>query len=59
MVIAMAPDLEEDPPDGINVENCNYTITNCVKDREKDRERPLTSSVSAESQSISLKQWMN
>ena len=59
MATAMAPDLEEDLPDGMNVENCDYTITNCVKDREQDRERPLTSSVSAESQSIRLKQWMN
>ena len=50
---------EEDLPDGMNVENCNYTITSCVKDRQQDCERPLTSSVSAESQSISLKQQMN
>ena len=55
----MAPDLEEDPPDGMNVENCDYMITNCVKDCEQDHERPLTSSVSAESQFISLKQRMN
>ena len=59
MGIIMAPDLEEDPPDGMNVENCDYTITNCVKDCEQDHERPLTSSVSAESQFISLKQRMN
>ena len=59
MAIAIAQDIEEDPPDGMNVENCDYTITNCVKDREQDRERPLTSSVSAESQFISLKQRMN
>ena len=44
--------LEEDPPDGMNIENRDYTITTCVKDRE----RPLNSSISAESQSISLKQ---
>ena len=43
----------------MNVENRNYTITSCVKDREQDRERLLTSSISAESQSISLKQRMN
>ena len=48
-------DLEEDLSDEMNVENCDYVITSCVKDRE----RPLTSSVSAESQSISLKQRMN
>ena len=42
--------LEEDPLDEINVENCDYTITSCVKDRKG----PLTSSVSAESQSISI-----
>ena len=36
----------------MNVENWDYTITSCVKDREE----PFTSSVSAESQSIGLKQ---
>ena len=39
----------------MNVENCDYTITSCVKDCEG----PLTSSVSAESQSIRLKQRIN
>ena len=38
----MAQDLEEDLPDGMNVENCDYMITNCVKDREQESERPLT-----------------
>ena len=59
MAIVMAPDLEEDPPDGMNIENCNYTITNYVKDCEQDRERPLTSSVSAESQSETANELMN
>ena len=59
MAIVMAPDLEEDPTDGMNIKNCDYMIMNFVKDHEQDRERPLTSSVSAESQSISLKQQMN
>ena len=39
----------------MNVENCDYTITSCVKDREG----PLTSSIIAESRSISLKQRIN
>ena len=39
----------------MNVENCDYKITSCVKDHEG----PLTSIVSAESQSISLKQRIN
>ena len=47
--------LEEDPLDGMNEENCDYTIMSCVKDREG----PVTSSVSAESQSISPKQRIN
>ena len=59
MAIAMAQDLEEDPPDGMNVENCDYMITNCIKDHKQESERPLTSSIGAESQSISLKQQMN
>ena len=46
-------DLEEDLPEGVNVENCDYMITSCVNDCKQDRERPLTS---RESQSISLKQ---
>ena len=52
-------DSNLDPLDGMNVENCDYTITSCVKDREQDREGPLTSSVSAESQSISMKRRIN
>ena len=52
-------DLEEDPPNGMNVENCDYMITSCVKDCEQDRERPLTSSVSAESQSETANELMN
>ena len=47
--------IEEDPLDGMNVENWDYTITSCAKDRE----RPLTSRVSAESQPINLKAGAN
>ena len=55
----MATQLEEDPLDGMNIENCDYMITSCIKDREQDRKGPLTSIVSAESQCISLKQRIN
>ena len=60
MAIAVATLIEEDTPNrmnlGMNVENCDYTITSCVKDHEQGRERPLTSSISTESQFISLEQ---
>ena len=60
IAIAMGTLIEEDTPDGVNlrmnVENRDYTITSCVKDHEQGRERPLTSSISAESQFISLEQ---
>ena len=60
MAIAMATLIEEDTPDGMNLgmnaENPDYTITSCVKDHEQGCERPLTSSISAESQFISLEQ---
>ena len=56
MVVTMVTYVEEDLSDGMNIEICDYTITSCVKDRQQDCERPLTSSVSVESRSISLKQ---
>ena len=60
MAIAIATSIEEGMPDGMNlrmnVENPDYTITSCVKDHEQGHERPITSSISAESQFISVEQ---